>query len=121
MRQSHARSGVTLVELLVVIVILGIAAGVAGIAIGTASSWTDSVSDWRRAVGEARSRAIATGSPVRVRVRVPLPRAGDAAGATGDSALTASVTALPDGSVLAPLAMGMNRLTGRSSNRERAP
>lgn len=121
MRRSHARVGVTLIELLVVIVILGIAAGVAGLAIGSASPRVDDPSDWRRAVAQARSSAIATGSPVHARILIAFPRAGGAAGATGDSSVFAAITALPDGSVLAPLALGMTRFTGRPSFRGSPP
>ena len=121
MRQSHSRVGMTLIELLVVIVILGIAAGVTGLAIGTASRGTDDRSDWRRAVARARSLAIATGSPVRVRIPISLPRAAGAPGATGDVAMTVAITALPDGSVLAPPSVGITRFTGRPLLRESPP
>jgi prepilin-type N-terminal cleavage/methylation domain-containing protein len=112
-RASQSREGVTLIELLVVIVILGVAAGVAGLAIGTAGPRDDAAVEWRGAVAQARSRAIATGSPVRVRIRIALPGVAGTAGAMPDAPAVANVTALPDGSVLAPVAAGIARFTGR--------
>ena len=112
------RSGVTLVELLVVMVVLGIAAGVVGLAIGPFGVDIARAPEWQLAVTEARGRAIASGRAVQVLVHVPRDAAPrDTAAATGDF-IVRQVTAFPDSSVLAPPGFAIARLTGRALSRE---
>lgn len=104
-RRAHHR-GVTLVELVVVIAILGLAAGVAGLAFRPPPSRTGP--DARGpAIAGARARALATGARVTVAV--------DSGGSD------ATVTAHPDGSVLAAPALTVERLTGKPTAPTRPP
>ena len=90
------RSGSTLLELLVTLVIMGIVAGVATLTLRPAGAETGR--GWYAVVSDARARALRLGTPVTIEV------------AFGDTVLV--VTALPDGSVLAPLTVPVDRLTG---------
>ncbi|MBK7907062.1 MAG: prepilin-type N-terminal cleavage/methylation domain-containing protein [Gemmatimonadetes bacterium] len=103
------RQGFTLIELLVTIVILAVAAGAVGLAAG---GWvtTGTVDAAASLVAGARAEAIRRGEPVRIGI----PRdsvAGSASGSFGSGVFM--VTALPDGSVIAPPALRLDRLTGR--------
>jgi prepilin-type N-terminal cleavage/methylation domain-containing protein len=93
------RSGVTLVELVVALTVLGVAAGVAGLTLRAARS-ADPVSPAAARVAEARREALASGRPVSIDVVV-----GGAA---------ASATAMPDGSVVGDSVLAVDRLTGRA-------
>lgn len=95
-------AGVTLVELIVVLAVLGVMAAVTGLAF-RAPRPADRTDVWAAGVTDARARALATGAPVSVVL--------DARGAD------AMVTAYPDGSVLADSALGVDRLTGRTESR----
>jgi prepilin-type N-terminal cleavage/methylation domain-containing protein len=82
------RGGVTLIELLVTLAILGLVAGVAGLSLGATP--VPVRLDARRAhLADARDAALRTGHPVTVII--------------ADSGAVAYVTALPDGRVLTDL------------------
>ena len=98
-----ARSGVTLVELIVVLAIIAVMASVTTLAFRRADL-TPSVEPWVSAVAAARRTAIASGRTVHLTVRI------------GDSVYAA--TALSDGSVVADARLGIDRLSGEVS---RAP
>jgi prepilin-type N-terminal cleavage/methylation domain-containing protein len=86
----------TLVELLVVIAILGLVAGLGATAFTGELRRTAGPTD---EVYSARREAIATGSAVRLQLRV--------------DGMARFVTALPVGSVLADSALAVDRMTGR--------
>ena len=98
---GHARAGVTLAELIVVIVILGLIAGMAIQGIGRRSNTaaTEAGARLERELLSARSTALRTRRPVVVTI-------ADSTGAT-------SVTALPDGSVIGDSVLLRDRLTGK--------
>lgn len=106
------RRGTTLLELLVVLVILSVIAGVAGLAIGAAQGGS-SEDDWRGVVNAARREAISSGYAVQVRIRARRNDVSSVAIATTDSIVVGTITALPDGSVLAPRGIAVSRLSGR--------
>jgi prepilin-type N-terminal cleavage/methylation domain-containing protein len=60
---THSRTGFTLVEMMVVLVILGMMAGVAGLAARSLER-TDASSERAAAIADARSRALRTRRPV---------------------------------------------------------
>ena len=91
------RPGVTLAELLVVLVVLGITAGVAGLTLHTARP-IGTVDALQAAIQAARDSAVRTGRSVTVAV------------SAGGS--TRPVTAYPDGRVVADPAVHVNELTG---------
>jgi prepilin-type N-terminal cleavage/methylation domain-containing protein len=87
-RTTHGcRTGVTLVELLVALVVLGIVSSLAGLALQSAASVsTGSADDVHSVAARARSSALRTGRPVTLVLGGPAgPRA---------------ITALPDGRVV---------------------
>ena len=97
--EPSPRHGVTLVELIAALAIVGVALGVAGMAFGargTAAGQRDAVAE---RIADARAAALRGGSAVSVTVTV-------------DGRET-SVTALPDGSVIADATVAVDRLTGR--------
>jgi prepilin-type N-terminal cleavage/methylation domain-containing protein len=91
------RPGVTLIELIVVLAIVSIMAGVTTLAFRRADL-TPTVEPWVSAVAAARRTAVDSDRTVSLTVRV------------GDKVYAA--TALPDGSVVADPALGVDRLTG---------
>jgi Tfp pilus assembly protein FimT len=88
----------------VVVTILGVMAGVTGVALRAARQ-ADEGDRLASIVAAARSLAIRSGRSVTVEVR-----AGSA---------TDQLTALADGSVIAPKALNVDRLTGRVSRERR--
>jgi type II secretory pathway pseudopilin PulG len=92
-----ALKGSTLVELIIVLTVLGIAAGVVGVAIGALPS-PATVSESAAAIAGARRQALATGRAVTITLE--------------DSTGLHAATALPDGSVIADSTI-LDRLTGR--------
>ncbi|HEU0012457.1 MAG TPA: prepilin-type N-terminal cleavage/methylation domain-containing protein [Longimicrobium sp.] len=98
LRIVRDRAGVTLVELLVVLAVLGVMAGVAGLA---ARSLDDTTPAAERAamIARARSAALRGRRPVSLTI------------GAGDSARV--MTVLPDGTVRADSALGLDLLTGR--------
>jgi prepilin-type N-terminal cleavage/methylation domain-containing protein len=96
--QAVGRAGVTLVELLIVIVILGLLFGVSVLAFVSARG--ERRSPWALALWQARAAAIRTGRPVRVNPRPP---------AIGNPASGPPVLFLPDGRAIG---LGADPLTG---------
>ncbi len=93
----RARGGFTLIELMVVLAILGVMAGVVGLAVRP--SEPDPEAERAAQIADARRRALETRRPVMLDV------------VQGDS--TWRMVALPDGSVRADSALGLDALTGR--------
>jgi len=91
--------GLTLVELLVVLMIIGLTTSVVALALGSAtrSTETDSLRD---EITAARDSAIRTSRPVTERI--------------GGSHGRIEITALPDGRVIADSALSVDRLSGDS-------
>jgi prepilin-type N-terminal cleavage/methylation domain-containing protein len=99
--------GVTLVELLVVLVIVGVMFGVTGLAL--ASLHVPQLTMRVRLLREARVRAIQTGVPVRM--TIDTPERG-----TSHRRDSPSVLFLPDGRAVGP---GVDPLTGAPANATR--
>lgn len=94
------RKGVTLIELLVVLVILGLVSSVVGFA--PSAMEREPVSDVEAAIAAARREALGSGSVVTIDVLIDgRPR---------------SVTALPDGSLVADPTLAVDRLSGRTTS-----
>ncbi len=91
------RPGVTLVELIVVLAILGLMAGVVGLS-APHTGWPTETDPWTAAIEAAREAAIDSGRTVTIALRVR------------DSVREA--TALPDGSVIVSGAPIVDRLSG---------
>lgn len=96
-RRAGGNAGVTLVELMVVLAILAMMAGVVGLAVRVPE--TDPAAERAARIADARRQALQTRRPVLLRVE------------QGDS--TWRLVALPDGSVRADSALGLDALTGR--------
>lgn len=99
------RRGVTLVELLVVLVLLGLLFTVTGLAL--ASLTPPRQSAWLRTLDSARALAIRSGTPVLVQGDSSFPLAGGSR--SRPLGLPASVLFLSDGRALGP---GVDPLTG---------
>jgi prepilin-type N-terminal cleavage/methylation domain-containing protein len=97
---GRRRAGVTLAELLVVIVILGLVAGIAIQALAPVHGAPDSAARGaiERQLRWARSTALRTRRPVVVHV--------------DDSSAVLAAVALPDGSVIGDAMLVRDRLTG---------
>jgi prepilin-type N-terminal cleavage/methylation domain-containing protein len=98
--------GVTLVELLVVLAILGVMAGFAGLAWRGTPPWRGQAGPAAE-VTAARRRAIATARPVSIVVTVGGERI--------------AVTALPDGRVAGAARLGVDPETGVAVSRSAGP
>jgi len=98
------RAGVTLVELVVAIALLGLTASVAGLTLRRVRA-DDAVSPVGAQVAAARRVALVSGRPVSIDVEV--------------DGRVSSATAMPDGSVLADGRLPVDRFTGRASHVER--
>lgn len=119
MRQLQERSGATLIELLVALVVLGITGGVALVAWPRSNAPTTASGSIGAIVAEARRAAITTGRPQRVHIRVTREEAPlDPALPDVDGQLQ-SFVALPDGGVIAKRELMVDRLSGRLRQRPR--
>lgn len=97
----HVHPGVTLIELIVTLALLGILTGVVGLAVGGA--WSVRTADGPTAkLAEARRDALRSGRAVSITAVV--------------SGASYSATAFPDGSVAADSVFFAERLTGRASD-----
>jgi prepilin-type N-terminal cleavage/methylation domain-containing protein len=94
---SERRRGTTLLELLVVLAILGIALAVAGVSMNAPARAVAAAP--RALVADARRQAIESGRPVRL--------------ALHDSAGVRVVRAAPDGGVLGAAPLGIEWSSGR--------
>lgn len=97
------RFGVTLVELVVALTLLGLMAAVVGVAIPRQSA-PNPIDQVARAIAHARQSAIDSGHVVTITIVV--------------AGLPHTATALPDGSVLADDALDVERLSGAVSPRQ---
>jgi prepilin-type N-terminal cleavage/methylation domain-containing protein len=101
---SRTRAGVTLVELLVVLALMGVAAGVVGVALGPRAR-TPAQDPVAATVTRLRREALRSGASATARVEIR----GSVLG----------VTALPDGSIIADSALHIDRFAGtRSEDRQ---
>jgi prepilin-type N-terminal cleavage/methylation domain-containing protein len=107
------RAGITLLELIVVLAIMGIMAAVVGLAVRQPEPPlpATSLEAARAAVADARREAMRTGQPVAVTVSIDAGsrRSASAAG----TLIQLHATAAPDGSVIADTALRIDRLSGR--------
>lgn len=97
MNPTPRSRGVTLVELMVVLVLLGLMAGVVGLAWHPRAAPSSEHTEWT-VITQARSRALESGTTVRVHVTV--------------AGRPVVVAALPDGSLIAPAGLSIDALTG---------
>ena len=109
-----------MIELMVVIAIMGVMAAIVGFALvqpgapPRANSLSAAVHD----IADARRTAIRSGAPVTIAVSVDARPGVSGIGSSARTVLRA--TALPDGSVIADTALGIDRLTGKPQ-RSRSP
>ena len=101
MIQFLSRRGVTLIELIVVLVILGVIATIVGMGVQSASP-SPKVNDFNAQVTALRTHAITTGKETTAVVVID----------SFNSVQTGSVTAYPDGSVLSTIG-DIERTTGK--------
>lgn len=105
-RPGSSREGFTLLEMIISLVVLGVVLAVVGLP-GTGTSGERAEPDSRRLLA-ARRLAIESGRPVRLRVT--------AQDAVDSSRTWLVITALPDGTVLAPASLGLDRFSGRGAH-----
>lgn len=98
---TRGRAGVTLAELMVVIVILGVMAAVTGVAFARRAPVRD-VDPRNAAIAAARAEAIRSGKPLTIRL--------------GSADSLALATAYPDGRVVTSATVAVDPLTGRSGD-----
>ena len=98
-RRSRA-TGVTLPELMVVLVLLGLMAAIVGLAWRNdpARTGASRTADGRDSVAMARHQALTSGRVVRTHVTI--------------DGRSVTIAALPDGRILAPSELGLDPLTG---------
>lgn len=89
--------GVTLAELMVVIIILGLMAGVVGLSLRPAAARDAGVKN-EQEIAAARHQALRSGRTVRIQMTI--------------DGRSFTVAALPDGRVLAPTDLRVDALTG---------
>jgi prepilin-type N-terminal cleavage/methylation domain-containing protein len=108
-----ARRGVTMLELIVVLAIMGVMAGFVGLAIAKTDPGPqpNTLASAQAAIADARMRAIRRGAPVDIAVSITGNVSEQPATTTSTRVLHA--VAFPDGSVIADRALGIDRLTGR--------
>jgi prepilin-type N-terminal cleavage/methylation domain-containing protein len=108
------RAGITLLELIVVLAIMGIMAAVVGLAVRQPepSIPATSLEAAQAAVAEARRVAIHTGQPVAITVSIDAG-ARESTSPAG-TLIQLHATAAPDGSVIADTALRIDRLSGRA-------
>lgn len=104
--ERRVAHGVTLVELMVTLAVLGAMAGIAGLAAVPRLRASAAADPALAAIAAARRNAVASGASVRIQV------------ANGDT--TGWVLARPDGSVLGAAPFGFDALSGRIEDRGRA-
>ena len=111
-----SRAGITLLELIVVLAIMGVMAGVVGLAVlhPEVRTQPSTVAAAHAAIAEARREAIESGVSVAITVSIDSTEDGHPV-ARATPPLHA--TAFPDGSVVADSALGIDRLTGRPRTR----
>jgi prepilin-type N-terminal cleavage/methylation domain-containing protein len=107
-RLPRRRSGVTLLELLITVAILGVVAGVVTLTLPRLDEPAPDTAASR--IARARREAVASGRPVTVRV--------DTVGASA-SAPPVDATAWPDGSVVADSVLAIDQLSGRPAHATR--
>ena len=109
----NAPRGVTMVELITVLAILGIMAAVVTAALPEPELGPppESLLAARVRIAEARREAISRGRAVTVALRVSPTDTGTSRGSAARTELRA--TALPDGSIIADPGLAIERLTGR--------
>lgn len=116
MRARHAgRRGVTLLELVVALVIVGVTSGAVLIAARTdVEDEPPARASLESAILEARREAIATGVPRTLELRLTDRGSLLAAGVDDMNGSVRLVTIRPDGGVIADSSLGFARLSGRS-------
>ena len=118
------RCGVTLVELMVVLAVLGLMAGVVGVAFRRTEPppGPSTLAAAHVQLAAARRDAITTGSSVTITVTLMRPLDADPSDTSGlmpdvgpvkAASRQYRVTAFPDGSILGDPALAIERLTGR--------
>lgn len=115
------RSGVTLVELLIVLVILGLVAGVVLPAWSRNHTSPAEDGELQQTVAALRRAAISSGRPQRVDLRLRPDQTVLPPGELSSDAAAYSITALPDGSVLSDSILRINRVLGTPLDTLRAP
>jgi Tfp pilus assembly protein FimT len=102
-----ATAGVSLIEVMVIIVILGVLTTVVALSSGIGRSAEDIADPVAAVITSTRRQALATGAPVTVRV--------EAAGRS------VSITAMPDGRLVGVDSFDFDALSGRAVNDARVP
>lgn len=114
------RPGMTMLELIVVVAIMGIMAGFVGLAAMRMEppAAPGTIEAARATVADARRAAIRNGAPVSVAVSVDAGVGNE--GSVSAMAGPLHAIAFPDGSVIADPALGIDRLTGKPQRAARS-